>query len=45
MCNPNMNSNFICEVRAEWNFERSYIIRNEVISYVNVSYFNLLEVN
>ena len=31
---PNMNTNFISEVGAEWNFKRSYIIGNEVILYV-----------
>ena len=36
MYNPNMNSNFIAEVRAEWNFERSYIIANENYVVKNV---------
>ena len=40
MYNANMNCNFISEVRAELNFERSYIIRHEVL----LSYFNLLEI-
>ena len=36
MYNPNMNSNFIAEVRAEWNFERDDIMGNKVILYVYV---------
>ena len=34
----------IAEVRAEWNFCRSYIIRYEVILLVKLSGFKLLEV-
>ena len=43
MRNPNMNSNFISEVGAEWNFCRSYTIRYEVILQVKLSYFSLLK--
>ena len=45
MYNPKMNSNFIFEVGAEWNFCRSYIIRYEVILQVKLSYFSLLKDN
>ena len=41
MYNPNMNSNFIAEVGAEWNFCRSYIIRYEVILQVKLSWVTL----
>ena len=40
MYNPNMNSNFISEVSAEWNFEWSCIMGNEVILYVKLRNFS-----
>ena len=41
--NPNMNSNFISEIGAEWNF--CYIIRYELTLQVKLSYFSLLKDN
>ena len=43
MYNPKMNSDFIAEVGAKWNFCRSYIIRYEVILQEKLSYFSLLK--